>query len=132
MMDGTIWAESEYGKGSTFIFNAWFGIGSATTPKKRFIPDVAGLRALVVDDNEQAREILTENLRLFALRAESVSSGEDAIRELVAADCDRSLWPGVDGLAHARHGRPAGQPDHQARRPSATYPGNCHGHRLRT
>ena len=106
MMEGSIWAESEYGKGSSFIFNVWFGIGSGTAPKKRFIPDVAGLRALVVDDNEQAREILTENLRLFALRAESVSSGEDAIRELVAADSTDPYglvlmdWqmPGMDGL----------------------------------
>lgn len=106
MMDGAIWAESEYGKGSTFIFTVWFGIGSGTEQKKRFIPDVAGLRALVVDDNEQAREILTENLRLFALRAESVSSGEDAIRELVAADATDPYglvlmdWqmPGMDGL----------------------------------
>ncbi len=110
MMEGSIWAESEYGKGSSFIFNVWFGIGSATTPKKRFIPDVAGLRALVVDDNEQAREILTENLRLFALRAESVSSGEDAIRELVAADATDPYglvlmdWqmPGMDGLEASR------------------------------
>ncbi len=106
MMDGTIWAESEYGMGSTFIFTAWFGVGSETAHKKRFIPDIAGLRALVVDDNEQAREILTENLRLFALRAESVSSGEDAIRELVAADATDPYglvlmdWqmPGMDGL----------------------------------
>ncbi len=106
MMEGSIWAESEYGKGSSFIFNVWFGVGSGTAPKKRFIPDVAGLRALVVDDNEQAREILTENLRLFALRAESVSSGEDAIRELVAADSTDPYglvlmdWqmPGMDGL----------------------------------
>jgi two-component system, sensor histidine kinase and response regulator len=110
MMDGTIWAESEYGKGSTFIFTVWFGVGSAAAPKKRFIPDVAGLRALVVDDNEQAREILTENLRLFALRAESVSSGEDAIRELVAADSTDPYglvlmdWqmPGMDGLEASR------------------------------
>jgi two-component system, sensor histidine kinase and response regulator len=106
MMDGTVWAESEYGKGSTFIFTAWFGVGSETAHKKRFIPDVAGLRALVVDDNEQAREILTENLRLFALRAESVSSGEEAIRELMAADASDPYglvlmdWqmPGMDGL----------------------------------
>ncbi len=110
MMEGSIWAESEYGKGSSFIFNVWFGIGSETAPKKRFIPDVAGLRALVVDDNEQAREILTENLRLFALRAESVSSGEDAIRELVAADASDPYglvlmdWqmPGMDGLEASR------------------------------
>jgi two-component system sensor histidine kinase/response regulator len=110
MMEGSIWAESEYGKGSSFIFNVWFGVGSETAPKKRFIPDVAGLRALVVDDNEQAREILTENLRLFALRAESVSSGEDAIRELVAADASDPYglvlmdWqmPGMDGLEASR------------------------------
>jgi PAS domain S-box-containing protein len=110
MMEGSIWAESEYGKGSSFIFNVWFGIGSGAAPRKRFIPDVAGLRALVVDDNEQAREILTENLRLFALRAESVASGEDAIRELVAADASDPYglvlmdWqmPGMDGLEASR------------------------------
>ncbi len=110
MMDGTIWAESESGKGSTFIFTAWFGVGSVSEPRKRFIPDVAGLRALVVDDNEQAREILTENLRVFAVRAESVGSGEDAIRELVAADATDPYglvlmdWqmPGMDGLEASR------------------------------
>jgi PAS domain S-box-containing protein len=110
MMDGSIWAESEYGHGSTFIFTVWFGIGAGIEPKRRFIPDVAGLRALVVDDNEQAREILTENLRLFDLRAESVSSGEDAIRALIAADATDPYglvlmdWqmPGMDGLEASR------------------------------
>jgi len=110
MMEGSIWAESEYGKGSTFIFTVWFGIGSGEEPRRRFIPDVAGLRALVVDDNEQAREILTENLRLFQLRVQSVASGEDAIRELVAADATDPYglvlmdWqmPGMDGLEASR------------------------------
>ena len=59
MMAGDIWVESEPGAGSTFHFTAWFGIGSDENPK-RFIPDLAGVRALVVDDNAQAREILTE------------------------------------------------------------------------
>ena len=110
MMDGTIWAESEYGKGSSFIFTVWLGVGSGVESKKRFIPDVAGIRALVVDDNEQAREIMTENLRLFAIRAESVGSGEDAIRALVAADKTDPYslvlmdWqmPGMDGLEASR------------------------------
>src|SRR5438093_12495521 len=54
MMEGSIWAESEPGAGSTFHFTAWCGIG-AEDKRKRFIPDLAGLRALVVDDNAQVR-----------------------------------------------------------------------------
>jgi len=109
MMEGTIWVESEPGAGSTFHFTAWFGIGSEDK-RKRFIPDLAGIRALVVDDNTQAREVLTEALRVFALRADSVSSGEDAVREIAAADSLDPYrlvlmdWhmPGMDGLQTSR------------------------------
>jgi two-component system, sensor histidine kinase and response regulator len=109
MMDGEIWVESQAGVGSTFIFTAWFGIGTGET-RKRFIPDLAGIRALVVDDNAQAREILTEALRAFALRAESVASGEDAIREIASADPHDPYklilmdWhmPAMDGLEASR------------------------------
>jgi signal transduction histidine kinase/CheY-like chemotaxis protein len=109
MMEGDIWAESQPGVGSTFRFTAWFGIGS-DEKRKRFIPDLAGVRALVVDDNAQAREILTEALRIFALRAESVSSGEEAVREIAAADSHDPYqlvlmdWhmPGMDGLETSR------------------------------
>ena len=109
MMEGVIWAESEPGIGSTFHFTAWFGIGSEEK-RKRFIPDLAGIRALVVDDNAQAREILTDALRVFALRAESVSSGEDAVREIASADSQDPYrlvlmdWhmPGMDGLEASR------------------------------
>ena len=106
MMGGSIWAESEAGAGSTFLFTAWFGVGSADQEGKRFIPDLAGIRALVVDDNAQAREILSDAVRGFGLRAETVASGEDAIQELAAADAKDPYqlvlmdWhmPGMDGL----------------------------------
>ena len=109
LMDGTIWAESEPGVGSTFHFTAWFGVG-VEQKQKRFIPDLAGVRALVVDDNQQACEILTDALRQFALRAESVASGEDAVREIATADSQDPYrlvlmdWhmPGMDGLEASR------------------------------
>ena len=64
----------------------------------------------MVDDNPQAREILSDAVRGFALRAESVPSGEEAIRALAAADTadPYSLvmmdWhmPGMDGLETSR------------------------------
>ena len=109
MMEGAIWAESEPGVGSTFHFTAWFGIGSEVK-RKRFIPDLVGIRALIVDDNAQAREILADSLRVFAIRAESVSSGKDAVREIASADSQDPYrlvlmdWrmPQMDGLEASR------------------------------
>jgi len=106
MMDGHIWVESDYGAGSAFHFTAWFGIGSGKTKRRLLIPDIAGIRALVVDDNQQAREILTDSLKGLALRVESVCCGEDAIRELAIADSQDPFalvlmdWhmPGMNGL----------------------------------
>jgi two-component system sensor histidine kinase/response regulator len=110
MMDGNIWVESVCGVGSTFHFTAWFGIGSGETKRRLLIPDIAGIRVLVVDDNQPAREILTDSLKRLALRVESACSGEDAIRALVAADSQDPYrlvmmdWhmPGMNGLEAAR------------------------------
>jgi two-component system sensor histidine kinase/response regulator len=110
MMEGNIWVESNSGTGSAFHFTAWFGIGTGEPKRRLLIPDIAGLRVLVVDDNQQAREILTDSLKGLALAAQSASSGEDAIRELAASDSRDPYrlvlmdWhmPGMDGLETSR------------------------------
>ena len=110
MMGGEIWVESTRGTGSTFRFTAWFGLGPEEQKRKRIIPDLVGVRVLVVDDNEQAREILSDVLRGFSLRADSASSGEEAIQKIAAADSQDPYrvvlmdWqmPGMDGLQASR------------------------------
>jgi PAS domain S-box-containing protein len=110
MMGGEIWVESNYGAGSNFMFTAWFGLGQKEAKRKRFIPDLVGVRALVVDDNEQAREILADVLRGFSLRVDSASSGVEAIQKVASADSQDPYrvvlmdWqmPNMDGLQASR------------------------------
>ena len=110
MMEGNIWADSEYGRGSAFCFTAWFGVGSTERRQKALPPGLTGVRLLVVDDNATGREILADMLRQFTFRVECASSGNDALRELAKADTQDPYrlvlmdWqmPGLDGLETSR------------------------------
>jgi PAS domain S-box-containing protein len=110
MMEGSIWVESDYGHGSTFCFTSWFGISTALKAQASLIPDLAAVRVLVVDDHASAREILSDMLTQFGMRTLCVSSGDDALRELVAADSQDPYglvlmdWqmPGIGGLETSR------------------------------
>jgi len=86
MMEGRIWVESEYGSGSTFSFTAWFGRSAVEKSPKSMPLGSTNIRALVVDDNALARQILVNALKRFLPRVDSVSSTEAALRELAAAD----------------------------------------------
>jgi len=87
LMDGEISVVSEEGKGSTFSFTAWFGLSFRERRKRQVIPvQLDGLRVLVVDDNQSAREILTGMLAKFPFMISSAGSGTEAVAAVRAAD----------------------------------------------
>jgi PAS domain S-box-containing protein len=105
LMKGEIWAESEFGAGSTFIFTV--ELKKQKQSIKKLVPtkDLRGLKVLVVDDNEASREILTNALQSFTFNVTTVDSGQKAIDllntsiespfELVLMDWN---MPEMDGL----------------------------------
>jgi two-component system sensor histidine kinase/response regulator len=111
LMGGEIRVDSEPGKGSVFAFTAWFGLGDESTLARKVIPDsLSGLRALVVDDNSAARQILAELLRALHFEVGAVAGGAEALKALAAARSDHPFgivfldWkmPGMDGIEAAR------------------------------
>jgi two-component system sensor histidine kinase/response regulator len=111
LMDGDIWVDSVLGEGSTFTFDAWFERHDEEILRRpSTIPDLRGVRVLVVDDNAAAREILCGLLSDLELRATSVASGEEALTAIKNAEVDSPYrlilmdWrmPGMDGIKASR------------------------------
>ena len=119
LMGGSIWVVSEPGVGSTFSFTGWFGL-SETTARKVLPTRLVSLKALVVDDNASAREVLEDQLATIGAEIEQVASGAETIDAVRRADAAHPFdvilldWrmPGLDGVETARRIRADGSLKH--------------------
>jgi signal transduction histidine kinase/CheY-like chemotaxis protein/HPt (histidine-containing phosphotransfer) domain-containing protein len=111
LMGGAIGVESRPGEGSSFWFTSRFVKCAAVQVQPRNRGSLAGLRVLVVDDNETNREILARTLAGWSAVASCADGGTSALA-LVRAAAERGepydaaiidlMMPGMDGLDLAR------------------------------
>ena len=112
LMGGTMWVESEEGEGSTFHID--LPVEAAEVPTRvavqSALPELAGKRILVVDDNATNREIVARHARSWDMEAVAIASSSEALarieegEEFDVAVLDL-VMPEMDGFALAREVR---------------------------
>ncbi len=107
-MGGTMWVESEEGKGSTFHFS-FLAAAAASQVRPSESPEqplLQGKRVLIVDDNQTNRLILTRQVESWGMLPRAANSGPEALAWISAGETfDLGLldfyMPEMDGLSLA-------------------------------
>ena len=121
LMGGEVGLSSTAGQGSRFWFTARLAVKQGALPVRAPAHVLAGRRALVVDDNPSAREILVGLSESLDLEASACGSGQEALAAIQQADAGQPYdlvildWkmPVLDGVQTARRIRGDGTLRHQ-------------------
>ena len=123
MMGGEVGVDSVAGTGSTFWFTARLGISRKVKRVLLPEPDLRGRHVLVVDDNDNARQVMNEMLGSMSFAVDVVASGRDAIAAVEQADRDNQPYelvfmdwhmPAMNGIDACRQiqSLPLAEPPH--------------------
>jgi len=85
LMGGTIQVESRLREGSTFSFVLPLPVDAQPAAAPAPIVDLAGLRVLIVDDNEVNRRVVHEQISSWGMRNGSFASGGEALQAILSA-----------------------------------------------
>ncbi len=105
LMGGSIWVESEAGRGSTFHFTARFSVKGIKVQSNDSL--LAGLSALLVDDNQATLCVMAEVLHSCGVSVRLADGAGEALKEVMRAREEGRSYdvaivdagmPGIDGL----------------------------------
>jgi PAS domain S-box-containing protein len=105
MMGGSIWLESEKGKGSIFYFTSCFEDGQALSIKSKDIdanPNTEYLKILLAEDDSVNQRVLIKLLKERGYSVELATNGQEAVAMYIAKKYDVVLMdiqmPEMDGI----------------------------------